>query len=257
MSEKRNLEKVSITDLEKEKIQVEIDILKAQFEKDFPKRVHKKRLEQLSEFSRKWIAVILAGATLISAILGVVIPLNDFLVEQRKKLEYELNGDMIGFVDALSSDDEKKAKEGVMMLSYYETNSIPILLFYLENSEVIEDEVLRKKIIETISMIYANNKSKKIIKEISQGIRTSFDHLKTTDDRGGQVINLNKRYALGYYLELLNTMKLNSRHQDDIKDLFIELKGEICEDKFLKNEIDTFFDNISSYLGEKKPYKCN
>jgi hypothetical protein len=126
----------SIQDLEKEKLQAEIDILKAQLATEYPiKDKETGWFEKVAIHVKGWSAFILGAVTLISAVWGVFLPLSEYLVEQRRVLEFQLNQNMIGFVDDLNSEDPAVANKGVMMLSYYQENSIPILLFFLEGQE--------------------------------------------------------------------------------------------------------------------------
>ena len=113
MSEDKNLDSKSIQDLEKEKLQAEIDILNARLEKEYPDETPPSRFDKLASFAQKWSAFILGAVTLFSAVFGVFVPLGEYLDERRKALEYELNENMIGFVEDLNSDSENIANRGV------------------------------------------------------------------------------------------------------------------------------------------------
>ena len=259
MSEEPKLDKKSIQDLEKEKLQAEINILKAKLKSEYPVNEPEGYFNRVAGFAQKWSAFILGSVTLISAIWGVFVPLSEYLDARRNALEYNLNENMIRFVKGLNSYDTDTAKQSVMMLSYYETNSIPILLYYFENSEIDYDVDLRAKIIETISMIYDGNKNKKIIEEIIRGINISFDNLKTTGSEGNQMINEQKRNALGYYMEMLPRMKLTDRHKSEIRKTLVDLQEKMCKDIFLMDEAKTYFDNICVYVypDDSKQCECN
>ena len=93
-----DLDKKSIEQLQKEKLQSEIDILRARLEKEYPDNNPPGFFDKIADFARKWSAFILGSVTLISAVFGVFVPLSEYLDESRRALQYDLNENMIGFV---------------------------------------------------------------------------------------------------------------------------------------------------------------
>jgi hypothetical protein len=251
MSEEFNQVNKSIQELEKEKLQAEIDILKARLAKEYPEITEEKPgwFERASNYAGKWSALILGAVTLISAIWGVFLPLSEYLVEQRKALEYELNENMIGFVDDLNSDSAAIANRGVMMLSYYETNSIPILLFFLEGSRN-EQEVFRDKIIETIGLIYEDSKASGIMDVILIKLENSFAEIEKDYFDSTTGIDGADRRALFNYMDLVNGMNLRSGDKADIEDLYRGMKSKICMDENFQIEVFGIFSQICIYLNE-------
>lgn len=244
MSEERNLDKKSIQDLEKEKLQAETDILRARLDKEFPDEKPPTRLSRLAEFTRNWSAFILGSVTLFSAVFGVFVPLSQYLDERRKALEYDLNENMIGFVEDLNSDSLAISTRSVMMLSYYEVNSIPILLFFLESSK---DTEFIDKISETIGLIYSDNRGTEIVEVVLRRIQNNFDEIKDEFSQTGSV-NDKRRLALLNYLELMDVLKLRKPDQKDANEVYIEIRAQICQDSALEETIISVFWNICDFL---------
>ena len=234
----------TLEQLEKEKIQAEINILEARLIKEFPEDKPAGRMDRLAEFASKWSTFILRSITLVSAIFGIFVPLSDYLAQQQKALEYELNENMIGFINDLNTDS--LANRGVVMLSYYEVNSIPILLFYLETSgnEAIE---FRAKLIETIGLIYADSRNREILDLIAGRLQNTFNHIK--DDYTSKTeINPNRRLAMLNYLELVDEMKLVDRDHVKIKNLYTQLHEDICQTEGFSDNIFAIYSTICFYL---------
>ncbi len=256
MSEQRNLDKVSIQDLEKEKLQAEIDILKGQLAKEFPEEKEKSPgwFEKISVHAKGWSALLLGAVTLFSAIWGVFVPLSQYLDEQKKALEFALNENMIGFVEDLNDSVPAIANRGVMMLSYYEMNSVPILLFFLETSENNQEE-FREKIIETIALIYSGDRGTKIVDGVALRIMNSFNQIVEEHTFQDGQINNNRRVAILNYLELIEGLKLRSHDRNQVELIYTEIRSKICADKTLEDNILSIHWQISDYLGAS--YDCN
>lgn len=230
MSEEKNLDKKTLQDLEKEKLQAEVDILKAQLAAEYPDARSPKWYDKLAMFARKWSAFILGSVTLISAIFGVFIPLTQYLDERRNALKYDLNENMIGFVEDLSSDDPKEAQRGIEMLGYYEMNSIPILLYTLSKEEKPENDnmnSLRSKIIENIHWIHFDNKRNDIVEMVMGRIHYNVDKLKEQNEEGNYVLNQVSLRAIVNYIDLLKVLKLSSRECGIITDNFEQIVEEM------------------------------
>jgi hypothetical protein len=257
MSEDKNLERKSIQDLEKEKLQAEIDILNARLATEFPLQDSNKTgfFAKVAIHAKGWATFILGAVTLISAVWGVFVPLSEYLIEQRRALEYQLNENMIGFVDDLNSEDPNIANRGVMMLSYYEVNSIPILMFFLEGSRNDQEE-FRERIIGTISLIYEESREDIIFEQVQRKMESAFLQIVTDyknaamDPPFGNGIQSSTRRVLLNYIDLLKGMNLRSGDKEDIERMYRDFKSEICQDENLVFEIYGIFSEISTFLGE-------
>jgi hypothetical protein len=239
--------------LEKEKLQAEIDILHARLEKEFPDEKPPGFMDKLAGFANKWSSFVLGAVALFSAVFGVFVPLSEYLDEQRKALEYDLNENMISFVDGLNSEDPSVARRSIMMLSYYETNSIPILLFFMEDSRNNQNE-FRKKIIETIGLIYADTGDKSIIEKILVRIQSNFNQL--IEGKNG-TIDTRRLTPLYNFFELINGMDLSDSDREEVLTVFKTMKSSICSDEMLRDDFDMLgvHATICLYMGVED--KCD
>ncbi len=251
----------SLEQLEKDKLQAEIDILHARLRKEFPDEKPPGWMDKLAGFAQKWSAFILGTVTLISAVFGIFVPVSEYLAEQRRALQYELNENMIGFVNDLTNDS--LANRAVVMLSYYEVNSIPILLFYLETTTFYQND-FRAKLIETISTIYSDSRNDEILDLIINKMNNNFQRIQ--DDfvnTQGQEINGARRQAMLNYIHLINGMKLSHRDRNKILDLYGNMRDILCSTTVesangpivFKDKALAIFQNICIYLDVD--YNCS
>lgn len=237
----------SLEDLQKDKLVSEIKLLEARLKSDFPATIKKRKADIVADFIKKWAAVILATATVISAILAIFFPLSSYLTEKKKALEYELNENMIEFVNDLNNDS--LADRGVMMLSYYEANSIPILLFHLENCENDQKD-FKNRIIVTLTKIYINNKKTDLVGKVMTNIDIIFDQIKFENEDGELAINPRKQRAIHNYLDLLILTDVRRHDEKQVNTRLKKLKDEICADAFLKEKIQDIFFKFCVVLNE-------
>lgn len=242
----------SLEQLQKEKLQGEIDILHARLAAEYPEEKAPGFFDKLADFASKWSAFILGSITLISAIFGVFVPLSEYLDASRRALSYDLNENMIGFVNDLSSDSSELANRSIMMLSYYEMNSVPILLFYLEGSGNLQ-KPFRTKIIETIDLIYSKSRGDEIPELIIGNMQKNLNKLKELDINGEERINPNSLRVLYNYMDLIRGIKFSENDLKTIDNSFSEMKTMFCSDSFLKEDFEAqlLFDEISRYIGEE------
>jgi hypothetical protein len=233
----------TIEQLENEKLQAEIDILHARLAKEFPEEKRQRWYDKLAEFARKWAAFVLGTVTLISAIFGVFVPLAEYLEERRNALKYALNENMIGFVDDMMSGDTEKVNRGIMMLSYYEINSIPILLYSLSESE---SGATRQKIIENIHWIHFDNKNNGIVEMILGRMQYNFEKLKVVNSQGELEVFGASQVAMQNFIDLLKVLKLSNSECEDITVNF-----EIILDT-MNNDPDQFYNENSDAKGVKR-----
>lgn len=220
--------------LAKEKLQAEIDILHARLEKEFPDEKPPGFMDKLAGFANKWSSFILGAVALFSAVFGVFVPLSEYLDEQRRALEYDLNENMITFVDGLNSEDQSVARRSIMMLSYYETNSIPILLFFMEDSRNDQKE-FRRKIIETIGLIYSDTGDENIIEKILVKLQSNFNQV--IEGRNG-TIDTRRLAPLYNFFELINGMDLSDSDREEVLIVYKNMKSSICSNEILRDDFD-------------------
>lgn len=115
----------------------------------------------LSDKVKKSTGIILSIVSVVAAIWGVIVPINGFIEEKKSMLRYELNSQMIGLVQGLDSDIDAIAERSILLLSYYERNSLPILFYKLENVSYDNSPRLVINLIQTISHIYESSNDSK------------------------------------------------------------------------------------------------
>jgi hypothetical protein len=206
-----------LEDLQKEKLQAEINLIKARIKKDYPEAKPLGRLDKIAGFFKKWNAVILALIAVGGGFWGVFSPVKKYFDEQSKSVQFTLNENMIAAMDSLSSTNTSEAENAILVLSYYELNAIPVLLFNLERTN-LENTELISNYYETINLIY-NRKRIGIVDRIVVKLEENFNSL---FEDGNFVAK--KYYALQNLSGLLNNLNLNwfdkkrvSKHYKKVK----------------------------------------
>lgn len=232
----------SLEQLEKEKIQAEINILEARLDKEFPDEKPEGRLGKIAGFARKWSAFILGTVTLISAVFGVFVPLAEYLDERRNALKYDLNEIMISFVDNMMSTDPDTQNRGLMMLSYYEINSIPILLHFLSK---LDNSESRQKITENIHWIHFDNPGNNIVEMVLGRVQYNFEKLKSISSSGDFSIDDGAQRAIQRYIDLLKVLKFSSKECRNVTSNFEEILVTMDTDP------DQFYETNTNAKGVK------
>ncbi|WP_421765503.1 hypothetical protein [Ekhidna sp.] len=138
--------------LANKKLEVEIQLLEEQLsEKRKPKSISK--LEIINSWIKRWSVTILTLVSIIGGVWGLILPIKSYYDERSKALKYTLNSQMVQLVNGLKTEEE--VEESIMMLQYYEMNSLDILLFKLERAG--SDTLLRNNISVAVNNIYKKN----------------------------------------------------------------------------------------------------
>ena len=230
-------------DLKREKITAEIELLQAKLKNDYPKKVAKNKKEKLVVFIKNWYAVVLGLCTLGISIWGVFYPLKTYFDDKSKEMEYNLNRDMISLTSKLTSEIPQEQTEAVMMLSYYEQNSIKILLHFLERTG---DESLRDEIVSTLENIYKEHGKK--INELS------LEHIKINAVKFKEQefdANSNSYRALLNYMKLVEIIDLKKNNGEKIINYLSDFYNEIKCDKVVNSRCESIADSESEALCEK------
>lgn len=119
-------------ELELTKLYTEVEILKVKLESE--RREHEEKIKRNHFESRlkNWTPIILTGVSILAGLFGILFPSFKYLQQQKERYKFEFNKEMVGFVNDLSSPDEDKKERAIMMLTYYESDAVPILLYRLE-----------------------------------------------------------------------------------------------------------------------------
>ena len=152
---------MSLNELRKNKLTADAAYFEALAEEMHVKPKPKPSKPSWPDRIKKWSGVILTIVSVIAAIWGVIVPINGFIEEKKTMLRYELNSQMIGLVEGLDSENPEVAERSILLLSYYERNSLPILFYKLEHVSYFDSERLVINLIQTISHIYESNNDSK------------------------------------------------------------------------------------------------
>jgi len=233
-----NFPNKTIEDLQKEKLQSEIRLLNAQFEIDFPKK-KKNIFNKIAGFFKKWYAAIIAICTLIASIWGIFYPIKSYFDEKSKELDYTLNNSMISLTSDLASTDPQKRMKSVMMLSYYEENSIKILLYFLERTD---DENFSDQITEALKNIYRDH-GKEIIEMALVSFESNYEGFKQNQDVNGDHYG-----ALLNFMSMFNRMNLDKKDHQKVLKYLTSVKSDInCDCNSLDATFPALQDKICAF----------
>jgi hypothetical protein len=157
----------SLEEIQKEKIQAEINLINARIRKVYPESRPMSRFGKAAEFFRKWYAVILALIAVFGGFWGIFAPVKSYFSERNKAVQYELNSNMIDAMGKLDSADMNVQGNAIMILSYYDLNAIPIFLDKLVKTSP-EETYLQQKYIEAIKLIYKRKRADIVDKILSK-----------------------------------------------------------------------------------------
>lgn len=190
-------------DLERRKLELEIEILKENLEKQ---RKANKQKKNIGEIVRKNTALILAIVSVFGGFVGIILPLNKYFEEQKKAMLPTLNDEIIMLVDKLNdSASDYKHEEATVLLNYYGLDAIPVLLLRLKRSNNEEET---KRLIQTIKNIQEDNRPQ-VVNEIVKAFRIEFSQ-KT------EIAEIDEIY---YYPSIYNFIRL-------LKDLDLSRKDK-------------------------------
>ena len=210
-------EEKTLQDLEKEKLKVEIELLKQNLKKDDEK---KNRWEIIGNLIHKNIALLLAIISVIAAVIGVIIPVNDYFEAKKKEMIPTLNSEIIDLVDKLNDSVEREQEKATVMLSYYGLDAVPVLLYRLEMAEESESE----RLIQAIKNAYDDN---------PEGVMTAI--LKAFSEEFEKNYKKRDLDEIGYYpkfdnyIRLLRKLELKKSEEKMIRAQFKEFEQKIPE----------------------------
>lgn len=165
----------SLEEIQKEKIQAEINLINARIRKVYPESRPMSKFGKVAEFFRQWYAVILALIAVFGGFWGIFAPVKSYFSERNKAVQYELNANMIDAMGKLDSADMNVQGNAIMILSYYDLNAIPIFLDKLVQTDP-GDTYRQQKYIEAIKLIY-KRKHADIVDKITSKMDYSFQQV--------------------------------------------------------------------------------
>lgn len=147
---------MSLEEFEKNKLIAETNHLNA-LTNELGKKANSGKTDWVGDI-KKWTSLILSIISVAAAIWGLLIPINSYIQERKKMLKYDLNNHMVELMPALDSTDPAVSDRSILLLSYYERNSLPILFYKLERSSYFHNQNLVNNITQVIANIYVTNK---------------------------------------------------------------------------------------------------
>lgn len=220
--------------LELQRLQAENDLLQMEIAE---KSREPSKSDKISAFFKKWSSVLIAVISVGGGFWGIFYPIKSYYNEKSKELQFSLNTSMIGIVENLSNRDPVKRNSSIVLLSYYEENAIPILLYHLEKSAKIEDDLII-----TISRIY-NRKPKPTKTEI---INTSKNFFRKESKKAGLPVNI---IGLINYRRLLQKVDFKKKHLAEVN-LIQSKQDSILFNNILYELIGATGDNIELFITE-------
>ena len=181
------------------KLELEIELLKVQLDEKL-NPTKPTRWTRINNWVKKWSITILTIASIIGGIWGVFYPIKTYYNEKSKELQFSLNQSMINLVNDLYDTNRVKKNSAIVLLSYYEENAIPILLYHLENSDQIEEDLTL-----TISRIYTRKPST----TMPQLSSISEDLFNKESEKAGVLVNIN---GLINYSRLFQKIDFEKEH---------------------------------------------
>lgn len=233
----------TIQELEKEKLQEEINLLKARIENEFPEDEPKTKWDKVTEFFQKWYAVMLALIAVAGGFWGIFYPVKTYLNEQQKAVQYTLNENMITALEGLESKDSVSKENSIIILSYYDLNAIPILLNKFIESDH-EDKELQQDYIEAISLIY-NRQKDEVIDRIIIKMNTNYNLL----DKSKNMLRL---YPLLHLHDLVLNLNLVNKDEEKVTEFYVDLVNRLSKNKALmeKEDMLLFRKKIENYINK-------
>lgn len=219
------------------KLELEIETLEKQLEEE-----KKTSLELFNEWIKRWSVTILTFTSIIGGVWGLIIPIKNYYDEQSRKLKYELNGQMVRFVDQLNNDSLQD--QAIMMLQYYEMNAFDILAFRLERATNQNKLRLRPAIADAMNSIYLKGHHE-VIDQLLELTGRTLRKVKTRAEN----INESKYRAFLSYVFVLNEIESNPKDSKKIQKEATLLLDEVPESK--QEEYKPLTKALESLIDEK------
>ena len=197
-----DLSKIDKEYLEKQKLQAEINEIefriktkKDQIESDQKKIFRIVPLGALKTLSRS-IPVVL---TILTGIVAIWIQFNQYLDKKEKEYEFNLNQVMVGLVAKLNSKEPREREDATILLSAYEEDAIPILLWNLKTTDTPESTIQSLKLISEKESLNADKVLDKLL-ESAQEIFNNLENKQSINER--PIYNYIDALANRYFIKI-------------------------------------------------------
>lgn len=117
-------------ELERDKLRLEIDELESRL----TDRAQEKRRQSIQQF-------VTVAALLITAV-GMVVTVREFLDRQARQYEMVIDREILDLVEQIRSDSAQEREIGTLLISAFEANAIPVLIWELKYASEEEGAVV-------------------------------------------------------------------------------------------------------------------
>jgi hypothetical protein len=203
----------------------------------------------ISETIKNWTAITLGIISVAAGIWGILGPVKEYIEERKNHLTYELNDNMITFVNDLRSDSTQLKEQALIMLMYYEKNALPILYYKLEKTRKSDDGIFVDQLVDAINGIY-NKIRKAIVNEIFVRCDNIYYNLFKYDETfKKELLNKTLYNAITNYSYLLGKLDLTRQDKKLAKDFLLKLDLTISTaDSTRTDHLGTLDEQISNTL---------
>jgi hypothetical protein len=229
---------------------VRLEILRTRLKSDEERLTRGKEKLPISTAIKNWTAVALGIIAAASAAWGVFGPIATYVDVKRRQLTFELNDNMIKFVDSLRSGEDLAKNDALLMLMYYEQNALPIFYHKLESCRYERDKADFNLLTDAINRIYILN-DRRVVKGILKRCDALYANLFSyKDDKSDVDLNTMKYNAIISYTYLLGSLDLNSKDRKETRNYLTGMQSRI------KNESESRKNHLVAYeLGVEKVLK--
>ncbi len=193
-------------------------------------RSHSRRRPAENKF-KEHLASIGALITVLVTAFGLFNSVNKYLEQRNKAYSVTYTNQMIDFLDDLKIGENEESDKAILLLSSYELDAVPILLFYLENESSNRKEIYLRSL-KIISRKESVDKAEllKIVIDSSKEFLLSKFGKAYSDEK----IQKQKIYALRNYIFVLS--ELSSFDKKKIKNQLNWMLQKIEQDHLPDND---------------------
>lgn len=236
--------KPKANDLEYENIQLRNDLLRLQISNQTYKEESK--LSYLWSGGSKLLITLLSIA---GGLWGFIFPINEYLDQRQKELDFQLNGLMYESIGKLSASNSVLEKsQAILTLTYYSKDAVPILLHSLKSEGKLKkiDGPVISMINQTLSDIFekSNPKERKLISEL---LMDSFYHMVHSEMRNENKDDKNVGGMVNYCQVIARVYNQGDRSTNRYISERLEAILKLCK----AQEIKPVSDRIEAILKRK------
>lgn len=212
--------------LEHQKLRAEIDDIKQKIKVNaFNLEAEKFRLDAEKErhvsekklFSKSnlggWAAILISFLTIALSVFTLGRNINDFFFQKGQAVKINIDREMIELVNDMAGTDENKSKNGILLLSAYGLQAVPVLLENLARPDKTETIISSLKSIKDKKEINKSEFSKLIRNKANEVFYDQVKNLKASDDIDDTDISRRAFEMIGLYIVTLKKLDLENTRE--------------------------------------------